>query len=345
MSATPSIPPSQRSGLLAAGNFIIDHVKVIDYYPQEETLATILTQSSSSGGGAYNVLKNLSKMGVHFPLAAAGLVGADDGARWILDDCRNHGINTDRLGQSPLWATSYTDAFTVQGTGRRTFFHQPGANAHLQVEDITLTDSSAKIFYLGYLMLLDALDALAPTGRTGASHVLEAASEAGFMTVSDLVSKYHADFEPAVRASLPHVDYLVLNEIEAGAILGEDCPARGNLVVPAEKLLGLGVRRGVVLHTEFGSVAVDHSGGRFHQGSVRLPAGFSQGATGAGDAFAAGVIYGLHEEWSLLDTLRLAVCAAAASLRHPSTSEGMLPLQQCLELGEQFGYVDAPGER
>src|SRR5688572_10965322 len=125
---------SSRSGLLGAGNFIVDHVKIIDYYPGEEMLASILRESSANGGGPYNILKDLAKMGAAFPLSAAGLIGNDSTGRWILEDCAAHQIDTARLRQTNAVSTSYTDAFTVESTGRRTFFHQRGANALLAPE-------------------------------------------------------------------------------------------------------------------------------------------------------------------------------------------------------------------
>lgn len=336
------VPSSSRSGILAAGNFIIDHVKIIDYYPAEENLATILSQASSNGGGPYNVLKDLAKMGADFPLEAAGLIGNDDGSRWIQDDCRQHGIGTSGLRQAPDVATSYTDAFTVQSTGRRTFFHQPGANAQLGVEHFDFSRSTARWFYLGYLMLLDTLDAIRPDGRTDASRVLEAASSAGLRTMADLVSKEHRDFSASARASLPWVDVLVLNEIEAGRIVGIDLRPAGQLdlttaVHAARQLLADGVREWVVIHCVEGGIATGRHGEMLAQGSLHLPENFIQGATGAGDAFAAGLIHGLHEGLPMDKCLHQAVCAAACCLSHPSTSEGMRPLAACLALGEEFG--------
>jgi hypothetical protein len=55
---------TQRTGILAAGNFIVDHVKIIDHYPQQDMLANILGESQSNGGGPYNVLKDLAQPGM-----------------------------------------------------------------------------------------------------------------------------------------------------------------------------------------------------------------------------------------------------------------------------------------
>ncbi len=336
-----------RAGLLAGGNFIIDHVKIIDYYPEEETLATILTQSSGNGGGPYNVLKDLAKLGAGFPLEAVGLIGCDEGADWIVQDCARHVILTDRLQRSPDHGTSYTDAFTVQGTGRRTFFHQPGANAHLAPQHFDFQDGSGRWFYLAYLMLLDTLDAMQPDGRTGASWVLEAASAAGFLTIADIVSKESPQFSATVRASLPHLDCLLLNELEAGRIVQRNLRQGGTLdfqaaVAAAREILACGVRRWVVLHAVEGALAVSAGGETICQGSVSLPAGFIKGSTGAGDAFAAGVIHGLHEDLPMDQCLKQGVCAAASCLRHPSASEGILPLEDCLALGGRCGFRAFP---
>ncbi len=51
-----------RHGLLAGGNFITDYVKIIDAWPQQDELASIRSQSMSSGGGPYNVLKDLAAL-------------------------------------------------------------------------------------------------------------------------------------------------------------------------------------------------------------------------------------------------------------------------------------------
>ena len=65
-----------------------DQVKLIDVYPQAETLANIRSQEEGTGGAPYNVLIDLAKSGTPFPLYAAGLVGQDTLGEHILADCR-----------------------------------------------------------------------------------------------------------------------------------------------------------------------------------------------------------------------------------------------------------------
>jgi sugar/nucleoside kinase (ribokinase family) len=96
------------------------------------------------------------------------------------------------------------------------------------------------------------------------------------------------------------------------------------------------VGRSVVIHFTKGCVAATSGQPTVRQGSLELPNGFSQGATGAGDAFAAGYLYGLHENWPIEKRLELAVCSAAASLTHPTPSAGLRPVAECLALASEF---------
>ena len=113
---------SKREGVLAAGNWIVDHIKVIDTYPDQDALSFIHEDSKSNGGGPYNLLKDLVNLGAEFPLRGAGLVGDDNDGEWIINDCNNNGIDASALVKTNLANTSYTDAMTVKSTGRRTFF-------------------------------------------------------------------------------------------------------------------------------------------------------------------------------------------------------------------------------
>ncbi|SKA76708.1 Sugar or nucleoside kinase, ribokinase family [Prosthecobacter debontii] len=331
---------SSRSGILAAGNFIVDYVKIVDHYPQQDMLASILSESQANGGGPYNVLKDLAAMQAGFPLAACGLVGEDANGRWIRSDCAAHGIDTTQLHSSSERSTSYTDAMTVQSTGRRTFFHQRGANALFDVLHCDPFRSSARILHLGYLMLLDRMDSFDATGRTYASHLLEKAREAGLITSVDMVSTENPQFREIALSALPFTDHLIINEIEASRVLSRplaamDFPA---LLAAAQEILAFGVSTSVTIHVEHGAVSCQSDSTSHIQPSLNLPAGYSQGATGAGDAFAAGLLYGIHEGLSLPERLKLAVCTAAASLSHPTPSGGMKTVTECLALAETFEF-------
>ena len=252
-------------------------------------------------------------------------------------------IDTAQLGNSPTTPTSYTDVMTEQGTGRRTFFHCRGANAELAPKHFDFARSQARIFHQGYLLLLDRLDEPSATAATAAVDVLRAARAAGMKTAADVVSENSDRFARVVRPALPELDYLFLNEFEIAQVTGITT-TRDGAVDPAAvaraatEMIRGGVREWVFVHFPAAVLACGARGEIVWQPSVRVPASFIQGAAGAGDAFASGVLYGLHEAWPIPEALKLGVCAAAASLGHPTCSEGVGSHADCLALAERFGF-------
>jgi sugar/nucleoside kinase (ribokinase family) len=330
------------SGILAGGNWIIDKLKFVDTYPSEEALTNIRRQSIGNGGSPFNVLLDLGKLGAPFPLAAAGLVGNDADGKWIAAECARHKVDTTQLRPHPTAPTSYTDVMIVEKTGRRTFFHQRGANAFLGDDNFKFTSGGARIFHLGYLLLLDRLDEPDPEFGTVAARVLARARQAGCKTSIDVVSEDSDRFAKIVLPTLPHVDYCILNEFELGRTTG--LPVRGatDIDLPilekaARQLLEAGVREWVIVHFPEGACALGKDGKLHRQGSLRVPQSDIVSNLGAGDAFAAGVLYGLHEQKPIEEALRYGVCAAAACLQGAGTSDGLRPLQECLVLEKKYG--------
>ncbi len=286
---------TQRSGILAAGNWIVDHVKLIDTWPSEETLATISRETQGMGGAPPNVLAGLARLGAKFPLSGAGIVGYDAAGDWILEQCAKLGIDTRLITRTNEGPTSYTDVMNVERTGRRTFFHQRGVNALLGPESIDLASCSARLFHLGYLLLLDRLDRPGKSKVTAAAELLDHASRLGFITSVDAVSEESDRYSRIILPALPYVDLVFLNEF--------------NKII--------------------------------FQPSVRLPGEKIIGSTGAGDAIAAGILFGFHDDLPMERCLEIGVCAAAASLRHPSATEGMEAVDGCLRLGQEFGFRES----
>jgi sugar/nucleoside kinase (ribokinase family) len=339
------VSSSTGRGLIAGGNWIIDHVKIIDVWPERERLANIFSQSQGTGGAPYNVLIDLARSGAPFPLYGAGLVGDDADGHSILEDCRQHKIETKALLTTNKAATSYTDVMTEKDNGRRTFFHCRGANALWRGEGLDFARVRAKIFHLGYLLLLDALDEEDARFGTKSSRLLAAAQEAGLKTSVDVVSEDSDRFKTVVTPALKYVDYLLVNEIEAGKIAGfKTRGADGKIDTVALRhaagaLLQLGVKELVVVHFPEGAFARTRKGEDHWQSSVRLPAKLIKGTAGAGDAFAAGVLLGLHEEWDLPRCLQTGVCLATACLTDPTCTAGIKPLANSMALGKKYGYM------
>lgn len=312
--------PAKRQGLTAAGNWIVDRVKTIDVWPQEERLAQIISETTGGGGGAHNVLVDLALMKAPFPLRASGVVGNDEDGKFLMAEAFPMGIDISGLRTTREQPTSSTDVMTVRSTGKRTFFHNRGANRMLEDDD--LDPGNSKIFHLAYLLLLDRIDPLA-------ARILQRVRATGAKTSVDLVSAERARFQEIVIPALPHIDYLIVNEIEAGECAGlrirkaDGTFDRDALATAARQLHRDNL---VVVHLPEGAYAVSNTEGEMWMPSK--PVAKIASTVGAGDAFCAGLLYGLHEEWPLRQSLDLAHTAAAACLSHETTTGGLRPISE-----------------
>ena len=106
-------------------------------------------------------------------------------------------------------------------------------------------------------------------------------------------------------------------------------------------LLQQGVRELVVIHFPEGAFARTRKGEDVWQASLKLPSDYIAGTAGAGDAFCAGVLLGLHEGWPLQRCLLTGVCIAAASLADATCTAGVKSLNASVALAKKFRFGPA----
>jgi sugar/nucleoside kinase (ribokinase family) len=345
--------PDPRVGILCAGTILVDVGKIIDAYPALDHLATIEQISVSTGGPGLNMAVDLRMLGASFPIGVLGAVGDDEHAGYILAECARLGIDTTGVRTLPGAITSFTDGMIEKDGGRRTFFHHSGANALFDAATADLATPRARMLHAGAPGIHPAMDRPRPDGGNGWSALLQRAQAAGLHTNLELVSLEPDRIAAVTMPCLPYLDSIVINELEAGALAGIDAPVPtvdGPVDWPVLEAMALSlIERGVsalaVVHFPAGCVAAAPGGRTWRQGSVRLPREQVRSTIGAGDAFAAGVILGLHEGWPVERCLRLGVASAAACVRSPNTSDGIRDAETCLADADRTGYRPTPPVR
>ena len=313
---------------------MIDHIKMIDTWPERGNLANIKTIAERAlGGCSHNVLVNLAKLQTGMPLWAGGIVGNDADGNHILNEVNKHNIDSRYMSVRDNVTTSFTDVMSEINTGARTFFHYRGANALLDYPDFEKMESTAKIFHLGYLLLLDKLDMFDEQYGTVAARVLNMLKSKGYTTSIDVVSEQSERFRTIVTPSLKYVDYIICNEIEAGACADIELRKDGNICMEnlpevAGYMFSQGVNKMVVIHFPEGGYAMQKDGQQIFVPSFKIAQSEIKSTVGAGDAFCAGALYAIHEELPLDEILKYANANAWFNLRSENSTGGAVALSE-----------------
>ena len=336
----------QRRGIVSGGCWLVDHNNLISHWPEQETLTQIVARERQGGGPAHNMALDLARLDPDLPVWAAGVVGDDDAGRFLIAACEERRIDHHALKVLDGVATSHTDVMIVRSTGKRTFFHHQGANARLLPEHFDFSNLSARILHLGAPSVHAAMDAPSGEDASGWVTVLRRARAAGLQTNLEMVSGPADDLRRLVTPCLPHLDTLIINDYEAGVLAGIDIVS-GGITSPgaarraAVALLVRGPLELVVIHFPGGCIAATRDGNVLAKPSLDVPASEIKSANGAGDAFAAGLLYGIHEGWTIDASLELGLCAAASALRSVSTTSSVGSIAECRALADAWGWRPA----
>jgi len=326
-----------RDGVVIAGNMILDVIKKIDRYPPKLSLTSIRSMTRAMGGAVCNCSVDLSILDPTITVQALGYVGDDESGDYIVSELARHpSIDLGMVGRKG--STSFTDVMTEEGGGERTFFTYKGADSLLSPEDFDFSRMRASLLHIGYIMLLDGLDADDPRYGTKMARVLHDARESGLATSIDVVSEAGERFGRLVPPSLKHADYCTINETEASLITGlplrdsEGSLIRGNVPKACEVLKAMGVSKWATIHAPEMSAGIDAGGDYAELPSLRLQEGYIKGSVGAGDAFVSGLLLTAVGGGSLREAIELGTAVAACSLSAPGATEGVRDLSATMSL-------------
>ena len=332
-----------RKGIVTGGTWCVDHNKFVTHWPSEDEVVEILTNEVRGGGSACNLAIDMKRLDPDIPVSTIGLIGDDEDGRILIAEADAAGIDRMGLAIAENGNTSYTDAFNSAESGRRTHLYLPGTAAELNPDHFDFTEVPARILHLGLPGVHPRLDSAWGDDENGWVTVLKKARAVGIATNLELCSIPAKRIAQTVRPCLPHLDLLVVNDFEISAIAGQDTGHRTEVDVQqclnaARNVLDNGAMQLVVAHFPGGAVAVDRAGGEFLKPSVDIPKEEIRGTNGAGDAFASGLLYGLHKDWDVTVAMELGHASAAASVRGLGTTDTVVAWRECLALASRWGW-------
>ena len=328
----------RKKGIAVAGNMIVDMLYPIDGFPKPGELTTITADATRSTGGCLcNDILDLAALDPELPLTALGRVGEDEAGDFVLEKLRERpNISLAQIRRQGT--TSYTLVMADEVSKQRSFYQCRGANADFCEADIDWDSLDVDMLHIGYILLLDALDA--PDGEYGTkmARLLHSARQRGIKTSIDVVTEASERFGRIVSPALRYTDYCIINEVEAQATTGvrltrEDGLLRREALPEAlGRLKELGVSTWAVIHSPEGGFGLDENNAYVEVPSLKLPQGYIKGSVGAGDAFCSGVLYAAWKGLPLAQAIELGTACAACSLSQPGATEGMRSCAEALRL-------------
>ena len=306
---------SGRPDVVCLGILVADVIaRPVDALPPAGTLGLLDEITLHGGGCALNTATVLARFGSRS--AVAGKVGADPFGQFVLALLAERGIDSTGVLQDDSVPTSST-VVLVDGRGERTFLHTTGANGALRADELDPDLLCAgRALHIAGALVLPQLDG------EPLAEILASARRHGILTSLDIVWDASGRWERATPA-LPQLDVFLASAGEATAISREEKPESA-----AAWLLDRGAKR-VALKLGAEGCYVADEGVAEHVPAPRVE---TIDGTGAGDAFAAGLLYGLLAGWPLVRAARLANAAGALATTAVGASDGVRGVDEAMQL-------------
>ena len=286
--------------VIGIGSLNYDYLHRAESLAQSDSQQVILETVTSAGGSAANTIYGLAKLGV--TTGFLGAVGADAEGTEILTQMRELGIDTSKIEPIKNEATSKVLVF-VDNSGERAMYSLPGASLAFQINknDIDwLTESKYVIISalpdkLQFNRIREIVDAIHENTHVvfmpGALY-----TNYGFEKLEDIIAKAYL---------------LLLNRREITLLTGQE-PQQGSewLVEHGCQMVGvtLGADGCMVCNKD------NNSGNTFTIPTPKVQKNDIVDSTGAGDAFAAGFIFGLIENRAIKEAGLIGNLAAGACI-------------------------------
>ena len=299
-------PTQTTSGHLSSpevavlGAAAVDWVARVEEMPPLDGISSAVEYTPVPGGSGGNVAEGIARLG--HSVSFLGAVGDDEGGRLLLDAFVSAGVDT-RFVRVENGQRSAACFIAVDRRGQRMIFSLGGVALFDRTADISTDQlAGAKVLFItdAYQEVAQAAISCLATGG------LVVFNPGGLMTASGM---------EGLRPILKRSDVLIVSRRESEQL------TESHSLEEAGRILTRSGPKSVLITLGEDGVLVVHEAG-----NVLVPArkvAQVVDTTGAGDAFAAGVIAGLLEGIPLEKAARLGVEVAAHKIQHFGSRNGL----------------------
>ncbi len=285
--------------VIGAASLDIKGRLVRDFMPGTSNAARI---SLSVGGVGRNIAENLVRLGMATSLIAAAC--EDDFGRAIIEQTAAAGVDT-----SGVMTTC------VQRSAAYIGIVGPNAELLAGLDDSATARAITPEWIEQYAARLRKAQMVvvdANITRSTAGYILDLCDAAGVPVALEPVAFGLAS---RFRESVGRFALVLPNMLEAEALSGMPVTSITSATAAAQHIVALGTRIAVITLGKEGAVYATED----EVGHVPAMAAEVVDPTGAGEAMAAAIIYGLANDIPISECVRLGVIAATCTLRSPET--------------------------
>jgi ribokinase len=294
--------------VIGLGSLNYDYAYIVDSLAHGDQQVVIQRSHSSPGGSAANTIYAISRLGIK--TGFVGAVGDDDDGKEIFSHMASVGIDTRHMKKLTDIPTAKVLIF-VDSQGERAMYSLPGANVELQVnnQDIEYL-KSCKYVVLSAIPGHESLEKLI--------HIVEQIhKDIKFVFMpGGLYSSFGFDtLKPIIKGSY----FTILNRRELNLITG----CKNRYIDGLSKLSKVGCPNVVVTAGKDGAM-VYSNGQSLNVPTPILADDMVVDSTGTGDAFSAGLLYGLLNSKQLQESAFYGNLAARACIQVVGARAGLL---------------------
>lgn len=304
MNSVLKIPKDREFDVVGFGTNAVDHLVTVPFYPEFDSKVRLVSHRRYAGGEIASTLSGLTRLGLR--TSYVGRFGSDTEGRFGIDSLTEEGVD---IGHAEI----------IEGASTQIAFILIDASSG---ERTVIWDRDPKLAYSAAevprgLVSRSSLLHCTPHDVSACIRLATEAGENGTVVSMDIDNVFEG-----IEELLPKVDILI-----ASSDLPEKLTGRNSheaALTDMRSMYGSAVV-GITLGVE-GCLLLSDDG--FERVAGYPVPGGCKDTTGAGDAFRAGLLFGLLREHSLSDAARIANAVASLKCREVGARTALPRLEE-----------------
>lgn len=296
----------EQYDVVAIGGATVDHLNIVEKFPEKDTKVVPLESSLQGGGQAANAIACLARLGAK--TAMIGTVGEGQIGQFAIDTLKEEGVDTSCMEVQQGRAPALSAIIIEKDKGSRTIVADRG-----NLEDFDINEEDYELLKKTKIVHTDAHF---PDANL---KLVKFAKEHGAKICID--SEPHT---PNSKEFVNYADYLIVSRSFVEANYGHDYEKA------LKEFIALGAELAVVTLGKYGACGLQ-KGDKMCTSIPEYDVGDVVDTTGAGDVFHGAFLFGILQGWNFKKNMMFANVCAGMKCKYLGGRLGMPKLEEALK--------------